>query len=54
MALAAGRLGGRMERRRPRMLAGYGEVTEDNPDRERADPLPLSGAMRAAKVDVDD
>jgi len=53
-ALSASRLGGGVQRRRARVLAGDREVTEDEPARVLAQATPGAGAMRATEVGVDD
>ncbi len=52
--LATGGLGGGVESRRARMLAGDREVTENEPPRLGVQLLPVGGASRAAEVGVDD
>src|SRR5829696_5744961 len=52
--LSAGRLGGGMERRRTRVLAGHGEVAEDETARLLPQASPGPGATGATEVGVDD
>ncbi len=47
-------LGGRVQRRRARMLAGDGEVTEDDRRLAGGDLAPSRGAVRATEVGIDD
>lgn len=53
-ALQARGLSGCMQRRRARVLAGHGEVTEDDRRLALGDLSPRRGAVRAAEIRVDD
>src|SRR5204862_5271383 len=52
LALSGGRLGGGVERWRPRVLAGHGKVPEDDAKRSGGDPRPARGAVGACEVEV--
>jgi hypothetical protein len=54
VVLPACRLGRRVQRRRPRMLARYREMTEDNTRGTCADLGPDRGAMGTTEIGVDD
>src|SRR5436190_6618564 len=54
LALEGDGFGGRVERGRPRVLAGHGKVPEDDAERSGRDPRPTRGTVGAAEIEVDD